>query len=198
MDEELYHYGIKGMKWGIRRTPAQLGHRTGAKKKKSSETLAKAGKKVAESAKKVYSDHRERKRVNLERAAKQARQSVKQISPDHVNAGVRFMRAAGRDVVAPAVKNVGRQYLERVLRDVAGLGDKKNDPLARLRAETERLQLQNQKETLTDQIEKRANEKRTSDPLAQLRAETERLRLQNQKEALIEQIEKRANEKRKK
>lgn len=24
---EIYHYGIKGMKWGIRRTPAQLGHK---------------------------------------------------------------------------------------------------------------------------------------------------------------------------
>ena len=25
-DNELYHHGIKGMKWGIRRTDAQLGH----------------------------------------------------------------------------------------------------------------------------------------------------------------------------
>lgn len=24
---EIYHYGIKGMRWGIRRTPEQLGHR---------------------------------------------------------------------------------------------------------------------------------------------------------------------------
>ena len=24
---ELYHHGIKGMKWGVRRTPEQLGHR---------------------------------------------------------------------------------------------------------------------------------------------------------------------------
>ena len=25
---QLYHHGIKGMKWGVRRTKAQLGHRT--------------------------------------------------------------------------------------------------------------------------------------------------------------------------
>lgn len=25
-DNELYHYGVKGMKWGVRRTAAQLGH----------------------------------------------------------------------------------------------------------------------------------------------------------------------------
>ena len=28
-NNELYHHGIKGMKWGVRRTPAQLGHDTG-------------------------------------------------------------------------------------------------------------------------------------------------------------------------
>lgn len=32
---ELYHYGVKGMKWGIRRTPEQLGHKRVAKKLKS-------------------------------------------------------------------------------------------------------------------------------------------------------------------
>lgn len=27
-DNELYHYGVKGMKWGVRRTPEQLGYKT--------------------------------------------------------------------------------------------------------------------------------------------------------------------------
>ena len=28
---DIYHYGVKGMKWGVRRTPEQLGHRLPAK-----------------------------------------------------------------------------------------------------------------------------------------------------------------------
>ena len=31
---ELYHHGVKGMKWGVRRTPAQLGHKVAVRKKK--------------------------------------------------------------------------------------------------------------------------------------------------------------------
>lgn len=33
MNDEFYHHGIKGMKWGIRRTPAQLGHKTKSSRK---------------------------------------------------------------------------------------------------------------------------------------------------------------------
>lgn len=34
-EEVLCHHGVKGMKWGIRRTPEQLGHKTGSSKKKT-------------------------------------------------------------------------------------------------------------------------------------------------------------------
>ncbi|NCE64076.1 hypothetical protein D1159_05620 [Pseudoflavonifractor sp. 524-17] len=35
----LMHYGVKGMKWGVRRTPEQLGHKKAVAKRSGSDTI---------------------------------------------------------------------------------------------------------------------------------------------------------------
>ena len=57
-EDELYHYGVKGMKWGVRRYQKKDGTLTSAGKKKYRDAeglLTEAGRKQrAENDKKVY------------------------------------------------------------------------------------------------------------------------------------------------
>lgn len=49
--DELYHYGVKGQRWGIRRTPEQLGHRIKKLEKKNRKLNEKSIKKTTKGAK---------------------------------------------------------------------------------------------------------------------------------------------------
>lgn len=75
-DDELAHYGVKGMKWGVRRTSEQLGH-----------TTKKAASKVAEGVKKAYAKRKERKAS--EKSAKAAKKKkVKDMTDDELKAHI--------------------------------------------------------------------------------------------------------------
>lgn len=116
-NNELYHHGIKGMKWGVRRTDAQLGHDTGkidlqkTKKKVDAagtivnetininNTVSKKVQKKAQKQKlseaKTMSDQELRERVNrLNMEQQYARMSTEQIN-------------AGRSNVSSVLNNVG-------------------------------------------------------------------------------------------
>lgn len=69
-DYELYHHGVKGQKWGVRRTAAQLGHSPAAKKASSfgkkagqfaKKQVTKAKKAAVAKVKQSYKDYKEKK-----------------------------------------------------------------------------------------------------------------------------------------
>ena len=115
-NNELYHYGVLGMKWGIRRTPSQLGHlikeRKAAKKRK--ENLEKARKARVEHQKALKSGklkpkdmtpaelQKEIERLQLEKQYMELKQDT-----STQNKGKTFASKYGGQLVDKLVTNVG-------------------------------------------------------------------------------------------
>lgn len=201
-ENELYHWGVRGMRWGIRRyqnpdgslTQAgkrkRLAEQTDSKVKKiESQTEAKIKKmKEASKVNKKVAKAEEKAKAKIEKAEKKyglkkdegdskkekpksikdmtneeiqskiervrLENTLNSLTPQKESKGKAFIKSAMNDVVAPAAKNVGRSYLEKVMKDKLGL-DKK-DTLDALDKEVKKLQLQ---ETLSKLKDKELSEK---------------------------------------
>ena len=95
-NDELYHHGIKGMKWGIRRTPAQLGHRP-----------AKPTTSQRKSEMKKMSDTELRNRINRIQMERQ----YMQLTAPEVSAGKKFVK----DVMVNAAKQTVTSYVSKYM-----------------------------------------------------------------------------------
>lgn len=129
MSELLIHYGVKGMKWGIRRTPEQLGHvvarkRTGSKNYKSS-AAGRNKSKASDNRYSSLSDDEIRMRINRLNLEEQydnllARQKARS------NTG---FKSTAKRLLGNAAEDFGKQLLSKAVSNLVEriAGDKKFD-----------------------------------------------------------------------
>ena len=119
MDNELYHHGVKGMKWGVRKTPVRSS--SGATRKRKSNTMslfkkkkttrnasvAKSSPTQTKSVKDMSDDELRRKieRVRLE-------QQYQQLNPKTVSRGQRIAKRVMNNVIVPAAEDLGKQVVK--------------------------------------------------------------------------------------
>ena len=125
MDNELYHHGVKGMKWGVRKTPVRSS--SGATQKRKSNTLSlfkkkKTTRKVSSAnsspAKtksiKDMSDDELRKKVERVRLEQQ----YQELDPKSVSRGKRITKRVMDDIIVPAAVDIGKQVAKSIMANV--------------------------------------------------------------------------------
>ena len=194
MEYELYHWGIKGMKWGIRRFQNKDGSLTSAGRKRygdGSDGSYGGGKTKASKTKtkttKDMTDDELRTRINrlqLEKNALDLENQVSSLSPQKVAKGKGFVQKIGKEVIAPALLNAGRTQLTNFLNDrlSKALGLNSKDDMAALRKVVDELNLKKQKSELEKWF-KNSGKDQTSESDA-LRKAVEELNLKKQKSEL--------------
>lgn len=128
MDDKdfLEHHGIKGQKWGVRRTPEQLGHRIkeGAKKVKnilSNKRAAKAAqvrKKPKKISLKKMSDQELENRLKRLRKESEYRLLSKQTRSRGKNLVIDVLERSGKNVLTDLTTSQMRKAVKKIFKDV--------------------------------------------------------------------------------
>jgi hypothetical protein len=138
-DDELYHWGIKGMKWGVRRYQNKDGSLTNAGKKRRAKLEGEleklGGKKKTDGddipKKKSVSDMSDAElrehtnRMQLEANYYNAKKNLSTANPKQVSAGKKFAEKMLNETIIPSLTNTGKVYLEKVLKEQLGLKEEK-------------------------------------------------------------------------
>lgn len=155
-DNELMHYGVLGMRWGIRRSETSSGGRHSLFKKKSKQTSEKPTEQPKKKTIKDMSDDELRKAINRLEMEKR----YKDLNPKHVSRGQQFVKDFANKAIAPAIneagKNLARDYLTKVGKKKLGLDIKDVDQahIDWLAKEVKKMNLEKSYRNLKEELKK--------------------------------------------
>ena len=116
MENELYHFGIKGMRWGVRRYQNPDGSLTNAGKKRlkkgqtSNEENYSSNKSKTKTVKEMSDDELSQAITRL-----QLEEKYKSLSPKNVSKGKKFVDTVANDVLKPAAIDIGKQVAKSLM-----------------------------------------------------------------------------------
>ena len=127
--DELYHHGIKGQRWGIRRYQNKDGTLTPAGKKRAakleSEYEKVTGKKMGDTSqtgsKKSMQEMTDAElkartdRMIAEKNYLEAEKNLKAVTPEHVSLGKKLVKEYGPTVIKTVWNDIGKKYVENKL-----------------------------------------------------------------------------------
>ena len=122
MDNELYHHGVKGMKWGVRKTPVRSS--SGATQKRKSNTLSlfkkkKTTRKVSSAnsspsqTKSIKDMSDDELQIKIDRA--RLEQKYLELNPNTVSRGRRITKSVMDDMIVPAAVDIGKQVAKSIM-----------------------------------------------------------------------------------
>lgn len=109
-NNELYHHGILGMKWGVRKTSLSSSTQKTTAQKAGSKTSAKNGETIKKSAKDMTNEElkKEIERLDLEKR-------YNTLNPQQISSGKMFVDTFMEKTVVPAVTEAGKQLAKDFL-----------------------------------------------------------------------------------